>query len=218
MSLFRPSLSRRLFLSSAAALGLAQAVNYVGAGTVEFIHDSDSGVFYFLEMNTRIQVEHPVTEMVTGVDLVVEQIRCAIGEPLSLRQEDVILRGHSIECRINAESVEHNFMPSPGRIRKWVPPSGSDVRLDTHCHEGYLVSPHYDSMIGKLIVHADNRSAAIAKMLRCLRDFRLEGIETTIPVHLAILQHPDFAADLVTTRWVEQTFLPGLNQPHESVP
>ncbi len=192
---------------ASAAVTLARAVSYVGAGTVEFIYDSETGEFYFLEMNTRIQVEHPVTEMVTGIDLVVEQIACAAGKPLALKQDQIMLHGHAIECRINAESASRDFMPSPGRITTWLPPSGPGVRLDSHCYEGYVVPPHYDSMIGKLIVHADNRQAAIDKMLGCFKTFRVEGIETTIPIHQAILAHSDFTSSKVTTRWVEEKFL-----------
>jgi acetyl-CoA carboxylase biotin carboxylase subunit len=179
----------------------------VSAGTVEFILDADTRDFYFLEVNTRIQVEHPVTEMVTGADLVAEQIRVAEGAPLSLSQGDVCVRGHAIECRINAEMPERDFTPSPGRLGDWGIPAGDGVRVDTHCYAGYFVPPFYDSMIAKLIVHGRDRAGAIAGMRRALADFRIGGIETTIPFHRAVLASPDFVEGRVTTRWVEETFM-----------
>ncbi|MPZ47354.1 MAG: acetyl-CoA carboxylase biotin carboxylase subunit [Betaproteobacteria bacterium] len=188
-----------------AALRLARHVSYVNAGTVEFILDLDSMEFYFLEMNTRIQVEHPVTEMVTGIDLVAEQIRIAGGEPLTVTQ-DVRLQGHSIECRINAEAPERNFMPSPGRITEWQAPSGSGIRVDTHCYSGYVVPPFYDSMLAKLIVHGEDRGAAIGRMANALDAFRIEGVHSTLPFHRAVLAHPDFRESRVTTQWTEQDF------------
>ena len=172
---------------AAAAVKLAKGVNYAGAGTVEFIYDLDRKAYYFLEMNTRIQVEHPVTEMVTGVDLVAEQIRVASGAPLSFAQADVRLSGHSIQCRINAEAAERHFIPSPGEIKSWRPPSGDGIRLDTHCFEGYVVPPYYDSLMGKLIVHGSDRTAAIARLRTALSAFRVEGVKTTIPFHIAVL-------------------------------
>ena len=189
-----------------AAVRLVSHVRYENAGTVEFIVDMDTRLFYFLEVNTRIQVEHPVTEEVTGVDLVAEQILVAGGARLSISQEDVSLNGHAIECRINAEDAERDFMPSPGRITSWEPPAGDGVRLDTHCHAGYVIPPFYDSMIAKLIVHAPDRATAIARMVKALGEFRIEGVKTTIPFHLAVLGHTDFADSLVTTRWVEERF------------
>ena len=189
-----------------AAVRLVSHVGYENAGTVEFIVDMDSGLFYFLEVNTRIQVEHPVTEEVTGVDLVAEQIRVAGGAPLSVRQQAVRWHGHAIECRINAEDSDRDFMPSPGRITVWEPPSGPGIRLDTHCHAGYVIPPFYDSMIAKLIVHAEDRPAAIARMVQALEAFRIEGVKTTIPFHLAVLAHPDFGRSVVSTRWVEERF------------
>lgn len=186
-----------------AAVAAARAVNYVGAGTVEFIYAGD-GVFYFMEMNTRIQVEHPVTEWVTGADLVREQILVAAGEPLSIRQEDVQLTGHAIECRINAEDPDRNFMPSPGRITEYLPPGGIGVRVDSAAYAGYLVPPYYDSMIAKLIVWAPTREQAIDRMVRALSEYRVEGVKTTIPFHLRLMRHPKFRAGDVTTRFLEE--------------
>jgi len=191
----------------AAATNLARRIAYQNAGTVEFILDESTRHFYFLEMNTRIQVEHPVTEMVTGRDLVVEQIRIAAGDPISFRQEDVRISGHAIECRINAEDVARNFAPSPGRVTVWSTPNGEGVRLDSHCYAGYLVPPFYDSLLGKLIVHAANRELAIERMQLALQRFSVIGVPTTIPFHLRVLSHPDFAAGRITTRWVEEKLL-----------
>ena len=190
------------------AVRLARDANYVGAGTIEFVVDVRDNRFYFLEMNTRIQVEHPVTEMVTGLDLVAEQIRVARGLPLSFTQESVQLRGHSIECRINAEDVNRNFLPRPGVITGWQTPTGDGVRVDTHCYAGYSVPPYYDSLLAKLIVHADTRGQAIARMREALEGFCIEGLPSTLPFHQEVLQHDDFVHGLVTTRWVEHNFLP----------
>ena len=190
-----------------AAVRLLRHVGYVSAGTVEFIFDTDTRAFYFLEVNTRIQVEHPVTEMVTGADLVAEQIRVAGGAPLSLAQSDVRVRGHAIECRINAEMPERDFMPSPGRLSEWRTPAGEGIRVDSHCYPGYFVPPFYDSMIAKLIAHGPDRGAAISRLLRALASFTVGGVETTIPFHQAVLASPDFAEGRVTTRWVEETFM-----------
>ena len=189
------------------AVRLAKHVGYTNAGTVEFIFDLDAQTYYFLEVNTRIQVEHPVTEMVTGVDLVVEQLRVAGGLPLSVAQEDLRLNGHAIECRINAERPERGFAPSPGRLTVWEPPVGTGVRVDSHCYPGYFVPPFYDSMIAKLIVHGADRSQAIARMSAALAVFKVSGIHTTIPFHQAVLAHADFRESRVTTRWVEETFM-----------
>ncbi|GMA52398.1 biotin carboxylase 1 [Alicyclobacillus contaminans] len=186
-----------------AAVAAARAVNYVGAGTIEFIYAPD-GQFYFMEMNTRIQVEHPVTEWVTSVDLVREQILAAAGEPLSVKQEDVELRGHAIECRINAEDPERNFMPSPGTITEYLPPGGIGVRVDSAAYPGYRVPPTYDSMIAKLIVWAPTRQQAIDRMLRALSEFRIEGVKTTIPFHINLLRHEQFRAGDVSTRFLEE--------------
>ena len=190
-----------------AAVQLARHVSYTSAGTVEFILDLDTRAFYFLEMNTRIQVEHPVTEAITGVDLVAEQIRVAGGAPLSFAQQDVRLNGHAIECRINAEAAERNFQPSPGRIVVWQPPAGAGIRVDTHCYPGYFVPPFYDSMIGKLIAHGRDRTEALARMRSALESFRVDGVATTIPFHQAVIAHPDFVHSRVTTRWVEEKFM-----------
>ncbi len=175
-----------------AALSVAGAVNYVSAGTVEFLVDRN-GQFYFIEMNTRIQVEHPVTEMVTGIDLVREQIRIAAGEGLGYQQDAVGFSGHAIECRVNAEDPEH-FVPSPGRVTLWVPPGGPNVRVDSHMMSGYAVPPHYDSLIAKVIVHGRDRAEAVARMQRALSETVVEGVKTTIPFHLKLLADPVFLA------------------------
>ncbi|WP_342723534.1 acetyl-CoA carboxylase biotin carboxylase subunit [Bradyrhizobium sp. B097] len=193
---------------TAAAVQLARQCNYTNAGTVEFVYDMDKREFFFLEMNSRIQVEHPVTEMVTGIDLVQEQIRVAQGEPLSFRQADVQISGHAIECRINAEDVASGFRPSPGRITRWCPPSGEEIRVETHCTEGYAVPHCYDSMIAKLVVWGSDRSAAIRQASEALRSFDVGGISTTIAFDEAILRAQQFRAGAVTTRWVEALFLP----------
>jgi acetyl-CoA carboxylase, biotin carboxylase subunit len=190
-----------------AAVRLARQVSYLGAGTVEFVYDEASKEAYFLEMNTRIQVEHPVTEMVTGRDLVAEQIRIAAGMPISFSQEEIVVRGHAIECRINAEDVASNFAPGPGRVSEWQCPQGEQIRVDTHCYEGYLVPPYYDSLLGKLIVHGKDRADAIERMRSCLRGFFVKGVPTTIAFHHDVLSHPDFDAGRVNTRWVDERFL-----------
>jgi acetyl-CoA carboxylase biotin carboxylase subunit len=174
-----------------AAIRAAKAVNYVGAGTIEFLLDQN-GEFYFMEMNTRIQVEHPITEEVTGVDIVREQILVAAGEKLAYEQGDIRLNGHSIECRINAEDPERNFMPSPGRVSAFVAPGGLGVRVDSACYNDYSIPPFYDSMIAKLIVHDQTRERAIARMRRTLREFVVEGVKTTIPFHLEVMDNPLF--------------------------
>ena len=186
-----------------AAVMAAKSINYVGAGTVEFLLDQ-SGEFYFMEMNTRIQVEHPVTEMITGLDLIAEQLRIAQGEPLSLTQDQVLLRGHAIECRINAEDPEHNFRPHPGRISGYLPPSGPGVRMDSHVYTDYEIPPYYDSLIGKLIVWGADRPSAIKRMRRALRECAVTGLPTTIAFHQKILDHPDFQRGDVYTNFVEQ--------------
>ena len=187
----------------AAAVMAAQSINYVGAGTVEFLL-SQSGEFYFMEMNTRIQVEHPVTEMITGLDLVAEQIRVAQGEKLQLTQDEVVLRGHAIECRINAEDPEHDFRPAPGRISGYLPPGGPGVRMDSHVYTDYLIPPYYDSLIAKLIVWAPDRPTAIKRMKRALRECALTGVTTTIGFHQKILETPEFLRGEVYTNFVEQ--------------
>jgi acetyl-CoA carboxylase biotin carboxylase subunit len=186
-----------------AAVKAAKSINYVGAGTVEFLVDA-SGDFYFMEMNTRIQVEHPVTEVITGLDLIAEQIRIAQGEKLRLTQEQVELRGHAIECRINAEDPEHNFRPHPGRISAYLPPGGPGVRMDSHVYTDYEIPPYYDSLIGKLIVWGENREVAIARMRRALRECAITGVHTTIGFHQKILEHPVFLAGEVYTNFVQE--------------
>ncbi|WP_322905410.1 acetyl-CoA carboxylase biotin carboxylase subunit [Paenibacillus campi] len=187
----------------AAAVRAAQAVNYSGAGTLEFLLGQD-GQFYFMEMNTRIQVEHPVTEMVTGVDLIQEMIRVAEGNPLSFTQDEVEINGWSIECRVNAEDPERNFMPSPGKINFYLAPGGPGVRVDSGAYPGYTISPYYDSMIAKLIVWAPTRDEAIARMKRALDEFAIEGIHTTIPFHLRLLNHETFVRGDFDIKFLEE--------------
>lgn len=186
-----------------AAVKAAKAVNYTGAGTVEFIYDHRNKQFYFMEMNTRIQVEHPVTELITGIDLVKEQIRIAAGEKLSITQEDVTFNGWAIECRINAENPAKNFMPSPGKIAMYLPPGGPGVRVDSAAYPGYTIPPYYDSMIAKLIVHAPTRAEAIARMRRALSEFIIEGIHTTIPFHIKLMEHEKFQSGEFNTKFLE---------------
>lgn len=183
-----------------AAIRGAEAVNYEGAGTVEFLVDADRN-FYFIEMNTRIQVEHPVTEEVTDCDLIEYQIRVAMGE--TVRKREIQMEGHSIECRINAENPFKNFSPSPGVITTFHPPGGHGIRLDTHAYTGYKIPPHYDSMIGKLIVRAHTRDLAIKKMRRALDEFVIEGVKTTIPFHKQLMVHPDFQSGNFDTHFLE---------------
>jgi acetyl-CoA carboxylase biotin carboxylase subunit len=190
---------------TAAALRIARAAGYESAGTVEFLLDRD-GSFYFIEMNTRIQVEHPVTEMVTGVDLVREQLRVASGEPLSIRQEEVTLRGAAIEVRVNAEDPERAFLPSPGEITALELPAGPGVRVDTAAYAGYHVPPFYDSLIAKLIVWGEDRDEAIARTRRGLEEFRVEGIATTIPFQLDLLADEAVRAGDVHVEFLEQRF------------
>ena len=186
-----------------AAVRIAQSIGYETAGTIEFVLDQDENRFYFLEMNTRIQVEHPVTEMITGVDLVAEQIRMAAGERLDLCQKDISVTGHAMECRINAESPHLNFRPFPGRIRRWVPPRGNGIRLDTHCFEGYLVPPYYDSLLAKLIAVGENRENAVTNMIHSLENFRVTGIDTNIQFLLTVMNHPHFRNGQTNTAWLE---------------
>ncbi|SJZ48573.1 acetyl-CoA carboxylase, biotin carboxylase subunit [Cetobacterium ceti] len=188
-----------------AAVKLAKAINYDSAGTLEFLVDKDNN-FYFMEMNTRVQVEHTVTEMVTGVDIIKLQIKIAEGEKLNISQEDIVLFGHAIECRINAEDTENNFLPSPGTIEKYIVSGGPGVRVDSHSYQGYEISPYYDSMIGKLIVHGVDREEAISRMKRALKDFVIEGIDTTIPFHLEVLDNKVYRSGDVTTKFIEENF------------
>ena len=190
----------------AMAVKGAKAVNYVNAGTVEFLVD-EQGDFYFMEMNTRIQVEHPVTEMVTGIDLVKEQIRIAMGEPLRYEQEDITLRGHAIECRINAEDPDADFMPSPGIVKSYHAPGGMGVRVDSALYGGCEVSPFYDPMVGKVITWGHNREEAVSRMKMALEEMLLEGISTTIPFHLRLLQDEGFRKGEFHTRYIENEFM-----------
>ncbi|MBP2078230.1 acetyl-CoA carboxylase biotin carboxylase subunit [Oceanobacillus polygoni] len=188
----------------AASVNAAKAVNYVGAGTIEFIFDRTSKQFYFMEMNTRIQVEHPVTEMVTGVDLIKEQIRIANGEELSFEQADIEFNGWSIECRINAENPFKNFMPSAGEINMYLPPGGLGVRIDSAAYSGYNIPPYYDSMIAKLITHAPTREEAVKRMKRALDEFVIEGVHTTIPFHRLIMSNDVFKHGDFNTNFLEE--------------
>jgi acetyl-CoA carboxylase, biotin carboxylase subunit len=186
-----------------AAVSLASNIGYAGAGTLEFLLDPD-GKFYFMEMNTRIQVEHPVTEMVTSFDVVKEQIRVASGDRVSFQGDGRRLRGHAIECRINAEDPYRNFQPSPGLITAYHPPGGPGVRLDTHVYAGYTVPPYYDSLLAKVIVHGNTREEALTRMGQALDSFILEGVTTTIPFLARVIRHPDFVAGNVDTRFLER--------------
>lgn len=190
------------------AVRAAKAVGYFSAGTVEFILDKE-GNFHFMEMNTRIQVEHPITEMITGVDLVKQQIGIAAGEKLSYQQKDITCNSHSIECRINAEDPDNNFIPSSGKVTEYNPPGGPGVRLDSHLYKGYSIPPHYDSLIAKLIVHAEDRKSAIARMKRALEEFVIEGINTTISFHLEVLETEEFQKGEYSTKFIEEKLMKG---------
>ena len=195
----------------AAAVRLINAVDYAGAATCEFLVDVERGTFAFLEINARLQVEHPVTEMLTGVDIVREQLRVAAGAPLSFHQNDVALMGHAVEVRVNAEAPEDGFRPSPGRLAAWAAPVGSDVRVDTACYPGWEIPPHYDSLLAKVIVRGDDRAAALARMDHALRHLVVDGVPTTAPFARSLLAHPDVVAGRTHTTWVEDVFLPGRN-------
>jgi len=195
-----PELRARM---GADAVKLARQVNYRSAGTIEFLLDED-GAYYFMEMNTRIQVEHPVTEFLTGVDLVREQILIAAGEPLDFDQQDVRFHGCAIECRINAEDPTRGFLPVPGKVRDFHAPGGPGVRVDSHLYTGYSVPPYYDSLLAKIIVHGRDRTEAIARMVRALDESVFEGVPTSIPFHLAVLAHPTFRQGQATTRFLEE--------------
>ncbi|MGE7665703.1 acetyl-CoA carboxylase biotin carboxylase subunit [Ureibacillus composti] len=188
----------------AAAVKAAQACNYEGAGTIEFIYDYQADKFYFMEMNTRIQVEHPVTELITGVDLVQQQLKIASGEKLPFTQDDIKINGWAIECRINAENAFKNFMPSAGKVTNYIAPGGNGVRIDSAVYPGYTIPPYYDSMVAKLIVHADTREEAIAKMNRALGEFFIEGVHTTIPFHEALMNNEVFISGDFNTKFLEE--------------
>ena len=187
-----------------AAAVLARSIGYRSAGTIEFIYDNASAEFYFLEMNTRIQVEHPITEMITGVDLVAQQLHIARGESLPFKQSDIRFAGHAIECRINAESPQHGFRPCPGHIADWQEPRGPGIRVDTHCFPGYFVPPYYDSLLAKLIVHADTRQDAENRTSQALDHFHVSGIDTLIPFLKTVIDDPEYRAGAVNTRWLEK--------------
>ncbi|MDC3414431.1 acetyl-CoA carboxylase biotin carboxylase subunit [Aquibacillus sp. 3ASR75-11] len=187
-----------------AAVKAAKAVGYSGAGTIEFIFDQQDQSFYFMEMNTRIQVEHPVTEMVTGIDLIKEQIKVANNEKLSSKQEDIEFNGWAIECRINAENPSKNFMPSPGKIEMYLPPGGLGVRIDSAAYPGYSIPPFYDSMIAKLITYGKTRDEAVQRMKRALSEFVIEGVFTTIPFHSKVMDHPVFIDGDFNTKFLEK--------------
>ena len=201
-SILTPELREEM---GAAAVRMARAAKYHNAGTVEFLMDS-KGNYYFIEVNARIQVEHTVTEMVTGIDLIRQQLRVAAGEPLDFAQEDVTLTGHAIECRLNAEDPERDFQPSPGLIELFVPPGGPGIRMDSHAYSGYRIPPNYDSMIGKLLAHRSDREHAIRTILRALDEFVIVGPKTTIPLLREVLMHPDFRASEHDTGFVERYF------------
>jgi len=190
---------------SEAAVKIAKAAGYYGAGTVEFLVDREAN-FHFIEMNCRIQVEHPVTEMVTGLDIIKEQLRIASGHKLRLKQEDVNIRGVAIECRINAEDPNNNFKPSPGKVTTYYPPGGPGVRVDSHLYAGYEVPSAYDSLVAKLIVHRNNRREAVACMKRALEEYVIEGIKTTIPLYLEIFGHSAFLSGKVDTNFIDTEF------------
>ena len=176
-------------------------LGYRGVGTIEFLYEN--GQFYFIEMNTRLQIEHTISEMVTGIDLVREQIRVAAGLPLSYKQSDITISGHAIECRINAENPE-TFTPSPGTIKGYHPPGGLDVRVDSALYDGYRVPPHYDSMIAKLIVRGKNRNECLLRLRRALEEFVIGGIDTTLPLHRRLIQQPDFINGDYNIHWLEK--------------
>lgn len=192
----------------ASAVNLAANVKYRNAGTVEFLFDVQRQEFYFIEVNARIQVEHPVSEMITGFDLVQEQIRIAGGADLSMQQSEVKVTGHAIELRINAEDSTRDFMPSPGTVSRWRPPTGPGIRLDSHMEEGARIPPFYDSMVGKLIAHGVDRAQAISRLVDAIDAFEIEGVPTTLPLQRAIITHPDFVENRIHTRWLEQVVLP----------
>jgi len=192
---------------SEAAVSLCQGINYNNAGTVEFLVDKDRNEFYFMEVNSRIQVEHPVTEEITGIDLVKEQIRIAYGDPLPIDQEDIEFKGHAIECRITAENTKDDFMPTPGRIKNFYVPNETYVRVDTHCYEGYLITPFYDSLLAKVITIGDTRDEALENMRKALSSFEVSGVETNIPFLQFLINQPEFGTGDITIKWIEDTVL-----------
>jgi acetyl-CoA carboxylase biotin carboxylase subunit len=205
-----PALRERL---RSAAVQLTSFAKYRNAGTVEFLYDVAREDFYFIEVNSRIQVEHPVSEEITGQDLIARQLSVAAGTGIGVTQDEISFTGHALECRINAEDPHNNFLPAPGRVSTWRKPEGPGVRIDSHIREGDLVPPFYDSMVGKLIVHGRDREAAIEGMLRAIRDFRIEGIRTTLPLAAHVIGHEDFRTNQFSTRWLEDKALPAfLNQ------
>lgn len=193
-----------------AALALARALNYVGAGTVEFIVDAQSGEYAFLEVNTRVQVEHPVTEMVTGVDIVRAQLHIAGGLPLGFRQSDIEMRGHAVEARVNAEDPARGFAPAPGVLTRWVEPAAGWLRIDTHCFGGYRIPPYYDSLLAKVIAHGSSRDEALTRLDHGLRHLVAQGVPTTVPMLLRLIGSSEFRAEAHHTRWVEQQLMPSL--------
>jgi acetyl-CoA carboxylase biotin carboxylase subunit len=200
-----PALEREI---TSAATRLIEALDYEGAATCEFLVDAERDTYSFLEINARLQVEHPVTEMVTGIDIVREQLRIAGGAPLSFHQDDVAIAGHAIEVRINAERPRDGFLPAPGLLTRWVAPSGTDVRVDTACFPGWSIPPHYDSLLAKVVAHGADRDAALARIVAALRHLRVEGVPTTTGFALDVLQEPDVIAGRVHTRWLEEELLP----------
>ncbi len=191
-----------------AAVKLAKGIGYNSAGTLEFLVDKDRNQFHFMEVNTRIQVEHPVTEEVTGIDIVKEQIRIAFGSHLSMAQSDIQFKGHAIECRITAEDSKNDFMPTPGRITRFVVPKGNNVRVDTHCYEGYVISPYYDSLMAKVITKGDNRDLALENMRKALSAFEISGVKTNIPFLQFLISQPEFIQGNINIKWIENTVLP----------
>ena len=198
-------MSQRLEIGEIVAKAMRD-LKYIGVGTVEFLYEN--GQFYFIEMNTRIQVEHPVTEMITGIDLVNEQIKIAAGSPLTIEQSDVNLNGHAIECRVNAENPV-NFRPSPGRISYYHPPGGLGVRVDSAVYQGYTIPPYYDSLVGKLIVHGRNRNEALMRLRRTLDEFIVDGIETTLPLFRTLVRNADIQNGIYDIHWLEKFLATG---------
>jgi acetyl-CoA carboxylase biotin carboxylase subunit len=191
-----------------SAVALTSSIGYSGAGTVEFLVDKQRNEFYFMEVNTRIQVEHPVSEEISGIDLVNEQIKVAFGAPLSMNQQDIKFKGHAIECRITAEDSKDDFFPSPGCIENFVLPNGDNIRVDTHCYQGYTISPYYDSLLAKLIATGDTREEALENMKTALSDFKIEGIETNISFLQFIIEQPEYIEGDIHIKWIEDGVVP----------